>query len=117
MLTVKRSIAWVLSTVQFWADSGAIGGSGSQEFHVLAESGEDLIAFSTESDYAANIEKAEALAPAAECAAPTQEMTLVDTPNAKTLLNLLSSTVWLSRKLLRRYLLKHLMKLMPTSSH
>ncbi len=40
------------------ADSGAIGGSGSQEFHVLAESGEDLIAFSTESDYAANIEKA-----------------------------------------------------------
>ncbi|MGF1693472.1 proline--tRNA ligase [Photobacterium kagoshimensis] len=70
------------------ADSGAIGGSGSQEFHVLAESGEDLIAFSTESDYAANIEKAEALAPAAECAAPTQEMTLVDTPNAKTIAEL-----------------------------
>ncbi|MBS9852111.1 proline--tRNA ligase [Vibrio alginolyticus] len=70
------------------ADSGAIGGSGSQEFHVLAESGEDIIAFSSESDYAANIEKAEALAPASEAAAPTQEMTLVDTPNAKTIAEL-----------------------------
>ncbi|MDW6003353.1 proline--tRNA ligase [Vibrio mangrovi] len=70
------------------ADSGAIGGSGSQEFHVLAESGEDLIAFSTESDYAANIEKAEALAPATAPAEPTQEMTLVDTPNAKTIAQL-----------------------------
>ncbi|MDK9738608.1 proline--tRNA ligase [Vibrio sp. D404a] len=70
------------------ADSGAIGGSGSQEFHVLAESGEDLIAFSTESDYAANIEKAEALAPTKEAAAPTQEMELVDTPNAKTIAEL-----------------------------
>ncbi|UUM29944.1 proline--tRNA ligase [Vibrio japonicus] len=70
------------------ADSGAIGGSGSQEFHVLAESGEDLIAFSTESDYAANIEKAEALALADAAPAPTQEMTLVDTPNAKTIAEL-----------------------------
>ncbi|CAH1600072.1 proline--tRNA ligase [Vibrio owensii] len=70
------------------ADSGAIGGSGSQEFHVLAESGEDLIAFSTESDYAANIEKAEAAAPAGERAEPTQKMTLVDTPNAKTIAEL-----------------------------
>ncbi|AIV06470.1 MULTISPECIES: proline--tRNA ligase [Vibrio] len=70
------------------ADSGAIGGSGSQEFHVLAESGEDLIAFSTESDYAANIEKAEAAAPAGDRAEPTQEMTLVDTPNAKTIAEL-----------------------------
>lgn len=70
------------------ADSGAIGGSGSQEFHVLAESGEDLIAFSTESDYAANIEKAEAAAPVGDRAEPTQEMTLVDTPNAKTIAEL-----------------------------
>ncbi|ELH4834194.1 proline--tRNA ligase [Vibrio harveyi] len=70
------------------ADSGAIGGSGSQEFHVLAESGEDLIAFSTESDYAANIEKAEAAAPTGDRAEPTQEMTLVDTPNAKTIAEL-----------------------------
>ncbi|WP_375753062.1 proline--tRNA ligase [Vibrio sp. HN007] len=70
------------------ADTGAIGGSGSHEFHVLAESGEDLIAFSSESDYAANIEKAEALAPTGELEAPTQEMTLVDTPNAKTIAEL-----------------------------
>ncbi|MGV3002704.1 proline--tRNA ligase [Vibrio sp. E150_018] len=70
------------------ADSGAIGGNGSQEFHVLAESGEDLIVFSTESDYAANIEKAEALAPTTERAEPSQEMTLVDTPNAKTIAEL-----------------------------
>ena len=70
------------------ADTGAIGGNGSHEFHVLAESGEDLIAFSSESDYAANIEKAEALAPAAELASATQAMTLVDTPNAKTIAEL-----------------------------
>lgn len=70
------------------ADTGAIGGNGSHEFHVLAESGEDLIAFSTESDYAANIEKAEAVAPAIERPAPTQAMTLVDTPNAKTIAEL-----------------------------
>ncbi|MGF1695062.1 proline--tRNA ligase [Vibrio lamellibrachiae] len=70
------------------ADTGAIGGSASHEFHVLAESGEDLIAFSSESDYAANIEKAEALAPTAERSEPTQEMKLVDTPNAKTIAEL-----------------------------
>ncbi|MBD3609810.1 MAG: proline--tRNA ligase [Gammaproteobacteria bacterium] len=67
------------------ADTGAIGGSASHEFHVLAESGEDDIAFSDSSDYAANVEMAEALAPASEHAAPTQEMELVDTPNAKTI--------------------------------
>ena len=72
------------------ADTGAIGGSASHEFHVLADSGEDLIAFSTESGYAANIEKAEALAPKAEADAPTQEMTLVDTPNAKTIAELVA---------------------------
>ncbi|MDO6582736.1 proline--tRNA ligase [Photobacterium sp. 2_MG-2023] len=70
------------------ADTGSIGGSGSHEFHVLAESGEDLIAFSTESEYAANIEKAEALAPAFERAEPAEEMKLVDTPNAKTIAEL-----------------------------
>lgn len=72
------------------ADSGAIGGNGSQEFHVLAESGEDLIAFSTESDYAANIEKAAAIAPTVERAEPTLAMTVVDTPNAKTIAELVS---------------------------
>ena len=62
------------------ADSGSIGGSGSHEFHVLADSGEDAIAFSSDSDYAANIEKAEALAPEGERAAATQDMQTVDTP-------------------------------------
>lgn len=70
------------------ADTGAIGGSASHEFHVLANSGEDIIAFSTESDYAANIEMAEALAPATALAAPTQAMQLIDTPNAKTIAEL-----------------------------
>ncbi|OIN12146.1 proline--tRNA ligase [Oceanisphaera psychrotolerans] len=67
------------------ADTGAIGGSASHEFHVLAQSGEDDIAFSTESDYAANIEMAEAVAPKATADAATQELTLVDTPDAKTI--------------------------------
>ncbi|MEG2266854.1 MAG: proline--tRNA ligase, partial [Acinetobacter sp.] len=66
------------------ADTGSIGGSGSHEFHVLASSGEDDIAFSTESDYAANIEMAEAVL-VGERTAPTQELKLVDTPNQKTI--------------------------------
>lgn len=70
------------------ADTGSIGGDASHEFHVLADSGEDDIAFSTASNYAANVEKAEALAPKAEAAAATQELTLVDTPNAKTIAEL-----------------------------
>ncbi|KFZ36074.1 proline--tRNA ligase [Shewanella mangrovi] len=67
------------------ADTGSIGGSMSHEFHVLAQSGEDLLAYSTGSDYAANIEKAEAPLPTTERAAATQELSLVDTPNAKTI--------------------------------
>ncbi len=63
------------------ADSGSIGGAVSHEFHVLADSGEDAIAFSTESEYAANIEKAEAMPPEASCPEANQELTLVDTPN------------------------------------
>ncbi len=63
------------------ADSGSIGGTGSHEFHVLADSGEDAIAFSDGSDYAANIEKAEALPPQGERPAPSQDRTTVDTPN------------------------------------
>ncbi|WP_445660920.1 proline--tRNA ligase [Acinetobacter sp. F16] len=66
------------------ADTGSIGGSGSHEFHVLASSGEDDIAFSTESDYAANVEMAEAVL-VGERAAATQELKLVDTPNQKTI--------------------------------
>ena len=70
------------------ADTGSIGGSMSHEFHVLANSGEDLIAYSTGSDYAANIEKAESPMPTDTLATPTEAMTLVDTPNAKTIAEL-----------------------------
>ncbi|WP_097357105.1 proline--tRNA ligase [Candidatus Enterovibrio escicola] len=70
------------------ADTGAIGGSASHEFHVLANSGEDLIAFSTASGYSANVEMAEALTPADNPAEPTQEMTLIDTQNTKTIAEL-----------------------------
>ncbi|MCU4494755.1 proline--tRNA ligase [Acinetobacter guillouiae] len=66
------------------ADTGSIGGSGSHEFHVLASSGEDDIAFSTKSDYAANVEMAEAVL-TGERAAPTQDLKIVDTPNQKTI--------------------------------
>jgi len=66
------------------ADTGAIGGSASHEFHVLADSGEDAIAFSTGSQYAANIEMAEALPLLAQRAAPSQSMSTVDTPTQKT---------------------------------
>ena len=63
------------------ADTGSIGGEGSHEFHVLADSGEDDIAFSTGSDFAANVELAEALAPRGERAAASAELTEVETPN------------------------------------
>ncbi|KAF1723796.1 MAG: proline--tRNA ligase [Pseudoxanthomonas sp.] len=65
------------------ADSGAIGGDASQEFHVLADSGEDAIAFSTGSDYAANVETAQAAAPGPRAAA-SETMTKVATPTQKT---------------------------------
>lgn len=67
------------------ADTGSIGGNVSHEFHVLADSGEDDIAFSDGSDYAANIEKAEALAPTEFNTEPTQQLTKVTTPNIKTI--------------------------------
>lgn len=67
------------------ADTGSIGGTGSHEFHVLADSGEDDIAFSDSSDYAANIEKAEALPREKVRPAPSEELRLVDTPDAKTI--------------------------------
>jgi len=63
------------------ADSGSIGGAVSHEFHVLADSGEDAIAFSTDSDYAANIEKAEAIMPSGSRAEAIVELSLVETPN------------------------------------
>ncbi len=67
------------------ADTGAIGGNASHEFQVLADSGEDAIAFSSESDYAANIEKAESLAPAQARPAPAQALERVPTPTQKTI--------------------------------
>ena len=67
------------------ADSGAIGGNRSHEFHVLADSGEDAIAFSNGSHYAANIEKAETLAPTGERPAASVPMTTVDTPDQHTI--------------------------------
>ncbi|MDD3883391.1 MAG: proline--tRNA ligase [Gallionella sp.] len=66
------------------ADTGAIGGSGSHEFHVLADSGEDALAFCPESDYAANVELAVALPPAAPRALPGEEMRNIPTPNQTT---------------------------------
>ncbi|MAA65515.1 MAG: proline--tRNA ligase [Alteromonadaceae bacterium] len=67
------------------ADSGSIGGSSSHEFHVLASSGEDAIAFSSGGKYAANIEKAEAVAPAGDRPSPSAEMASVDTPDQRTI--------------------------------
>ncbi len=67
------------------ADTGSIGGSTSHEFHVLANSGEDAIAFSDSSDYAANVEMAEALAPAGERPAPTEARNEVATPDQHTI--------------------------------
>ncbi len=75
------------------ADTGSIGGHASHEFHVLAASGEDAIAFSDASDYAANVELAEALAPARSAPAPSEERRLVDTPNARTIADLVSQFV------------------------
>lgn len=62
------------------ADTGSIGGAVSHEFHVLAASGEDAIAFSDQSDYAANVEKAEALPPRGERPAPSEDLQSVATP-------------------------------------
>ncbi len=67
------------------ADSGAIGGSGSQEFHVIADSGEDAIMYSDTGSYAANLEKCEALSALSGRAEATQELTRVHTPDAKTI--------------------------------
>src|SRR5690606_39055366 len=69
------------------ADSGAIGGNFSHEFHVLADSGEDAIAFSTTGDYAANVEMAEAPAPGKR-PAPAASLQLVDTPGVRTIADL-----------------------------
>ncbi|MGD0491469.1 MAG: proline--tRNA ligase [Steroidobacteraceae bacterium] len=70
------------------ADGGSIGGSVSQEFHVLADSGEDAIVFSTAGDYASNMETAVALAPSGPRPAAAQTLAKVQTPNAHTIAEL-----------------------------
>jgi len=65
------------------ADNGAIGGSGSQEFHVIADTGEDAIVYCPNSDYAANLEAAESVALIAQRAAPKESMQKVATPGQK----------------------------------
>lgn len=70
------------------ADTGSIGGTGSHEFQVLADSGEDVIAYCPDSEYAANIELAEAFAPVEERPAASAEMAKVLTPNVKTIAEL-----------------------------
>src|SRR6202048_1600355 len=70
------------------ADGGNIGGSTSQEFHVLADSGEDAIAFSDADDYAANLEMAATIAPTAPRPAPAEPLTKIPTPNARTIAEL-----------------------------
>ena len=72
------------------ADTGSIGGRASHEFHVLADSGEDAIVFSDASDYAANIELAEALPLADRLPVPSEDKRLVDTPNARTIQELVT---------------------------
>ncbi len=67
------------------ADTGSIGGRASHEFHVLASSGEDVIAFSDSSDYAANVELAEAVPPQQPRPTPEQPMQQVDTPSQRTI--------------------------------
>ncbi|HMV17794.1 MAG TPA: proline--tRNA ligase [Rhodocyclaceae bacterium] len=67
------------------ADTGSIGGTGSHEFHVIAETGEDDIAYCPDSDYAANVELAEALAPATPRPVPAAPLTKVSTPGVKSI--------------------------------
>ena len=66
------------------ADSGAIGGNASHEFQVIADTGEDAIVYCPDSDYAANMEMAEALAPAAGARAPTEPLVKTPTPGKGT---------------------------------
>lgn len=86
--TIFTRIGFNFRAVQ--ADTGSIGGNASHEFQVLADSGEDNIVFSTASDYAANIELAEAICLTEERASPAEDMRLIDTPDAKTIAELVN---------------------------
>ncbi|MBK9219056.1 MAG: proline--tRNA ligase [Uliginosibacterium sp.] len=67
------------------ADTGAIGGTGSHEFHVIADTGEDALAYCPDSDFAANVELAEAVLPSAPRPAPQEALTKIHTPAIKTI--------------------------------
>ncbi|WP_063655115.1 proline--tRNA ligase [Candidatus Arsenophonus triatominarum] len=86
--TIFTRIGFNFRAVQ--ADTGSIGGNASHEFQVLADSGEDNIVFSTASDYAANIELAEAICLTEERAVSAENMRLIDTPDAKTIAELVN---------------------------
>ena len=88
------------------ADSGEIGGSGSHEFHVLAGSGEDAIAYSTESDYAANVEKCEVLAPTTSRKPAEQQLQVVDTPHKKSIQEVANFLTISPKKLIKTLLVE-----------
>src|SRR5450830_771312 len=88
------------------ADTGAIGGSGSHEFHVLADAGEDALAYCPTSDYAANVELAEAVAPSAPRAAATQPMEKVATPGQKSIAEVAEFLNVPAQKILKTLLIK-----------
>ncbi|MCB1584283.1 MAG: proline--tRNA ligase [Xanthomonadales bacterium] len=88
--TMKQAYTNIISRIGLkfrcvLADSGAIGGSGSQEFHVIADSGEDAIMYSDSGEYAANLEKCEAVSLIETRAEPSAELTEVHTPGQKTI--------------------------------
>ncbi|MFP3014344.1 MAG: proline--tRNA ligase [Arsenophonus sp.] len=86
--TILKRIGFNFRTVQ--ADTGSIGGNISHEFQVLSDSGEDNIVFSISSDYAANIELAEAICLTKNRDSPTEDMRIIDTPNVNTIAELVS---------------------------
>jgi prolyl-tRNA synthetase len=88
------------------ADTGSIGGTGSHEFHVLASSGEDAIAFSTESDYAANVELAEAIAPVGPRPAPSEAMRVIPTPKAHTIDEVSAATGHPAQQILKTLIMR-----------
>jgi prolyl-tRNA synthetase len=89
-----------------FADTGDIGGSYSHEFQVLAQSGEDLIVFSDQGTYAANIEKAESLAPHHQRAEPTAPLEKIDTPDVRTIEEVITSLKIDIRKTVKTLLVK-----------
>ncbi len=88
------------------ADNGSIGGNSSHEFHVLADSGEDAIAVCEKYDYAANVELAKALAVGGERPAASAEMQKIDTPNQRTIDDIVKSTGIAIEKTIKTLLVK-----------